>query len=260
MVSENDIVDSVNRLQDAFSGNYGPLPILEGQTKVGMLTLHGNRIYVTYRGSVNSLFELFSCLFIWKNHIQDLPGLGSLRGKVHAGIHLAFGKIANPFLETLNKSLASAQIERDKTEFIIEGYSRGSGLAVLTALLVKTLFPTNSVDVLTYSSMKLLDTDGTKTYDDLIGKHHWSFICEEDLFPRCIGPSYCGFLPTGKPIPFSAKNSVDYNQRVETQRYSYLMQIPIISWLIKKIIPCSIWEAHMPQTYQELAPRAFRKK
>ncbi len=107
---------------------------------------------MTYRGSVNSLFEVVSCLFFWKTSLPEL-----LPGKVHAGLGNAFQKVNGSFQKALDDLLADSQIPRDQLKFVIEGYSRGS----------------------------------------------------------------------------------------------------LVVWMMKQLIPVTYWEAHMPHTYQELAPTAF---
>jgi hypothetical protein len=255
MVTENDIKNSLYRLQNAFNGKYGEFSIQEGKRKVGMLTLDGDkkRIYITYRGSVNSFFETFSCLFIWKKNVEGL------NGRVHAGLYNAFQKTKTSFQAVLEKVLKKMGVSLNQIEFVVEGYSRGSGLAALTALFLKQNFPGNNVDVLTYSTMKLFDQKGVNSYQNVIKDHHWSFLCNEDLFPRWIGPSCFGFHSIGKKITFSAQISQGYKQRVNEKKYTYLGQIPVVSWLIRRVIPVKYWEAHMPQTYQDLAAINFTK-
>jgi hypothetical protein len=101
--------------------------------------------------------------------------------------------------------------------------------------------------------MKLFDQEGAENYAQKIPRH-WSFRCKEDLFPRWIGPSCLGFHPIGNQITFDAQDSALYNERISRQQYTYLANIPVISWLIKKIISSASWEAHMPTIYDELAP------
>lgn len=256
-MTSDDIEASGQRLLAVFTGDYGQYPIEEDQRKVGRLTLDSDRktVFVTYRGSVNSLFEVVSCLFFWKTNLPEL-----LPGKVHAGLGNAFQKVNGSFQRALDDLLADSQIPRDQLKFVIEGYSRGSGLAALTALVVKERFPRNSVNVLTYSTINIFDEESAKYYEALIGDHHWSFLCQEDVVPRIIGPLSCGFCQVGKPITFSAASSQFYNQNVEKKRYAYLPSGSFIAWMLKQLIPVTYWEAHMPHTYQKLAPTAFSKK
>jgi hypothetical protein len=245
MFSENDITNSLSRLQSAFFGRYGDFPIWEDTRKVGMLTLdkENKKIFVTYRGSVNSLFEIVSCLFIWKKPCHEI------QGNAHAGLYHAFQKISPSFQKTIEK-ISSL----DQYSFVVEGYSRGSGLAAFTALWLKDQYPHLPVNVFTYSTMQVFDQKGADHYNSLMQGHHWSFLCLEDFVPKWLGPSFLGFHPIGEKITFHADESLEYTKRVNEKRYSYLAPIPVISWIIKRLISSSLWEAHMPTIYNELSP------
>lgn len=254
MITENDIKNSLERLQNGFEGRYGDFPIREDERTVGMLTLDqsARKIYVTFRGSVDSLFEIFSCLFIWK---KDVP---ELKGKVHAGIYTAYQKTVRSFQASLQRIRHQNSVDLKDYEFIVEGYSRGSGLAALTAFFLKMSYPQNKLSVMTYSTIRLLDQDAARTYNEMLGTDHFSFNCKEDLFPQKIGPARLGYSPIGQIIDFSASQGERYNERVRQRVYTYLLDVPVIAWLIKKVISAAHWEAHMPQTYAESAPRSFR--
>lgn len=255
MTSE-DIEESSQRLIAVFKGDYGQYPIEEDQRKVGRLTLSADRktIFVTYRGSVNSLYEAISCLFFWKTSLPDLAP-----GRVHAGLGSAFQKVNASFQRALDDLQADVQIPRDQIKFVVEGYSRGSGLAALTALAIEEKFPKSCVNVLTYSTMNIFDEEAARHYKALIGARHWSFLCQEDLAPRITGPLFCGFCEIGNPISFSAASSPRYCRNVANNHYAYLPSGSIITWMMRQLIPVTYWEAHMPHTYQELAPTAFAK-
>ncbi len=254
MIRERDILDSVGRLQEAFVGNYGAYPIEEDGRIVGRLTLDQSqkKIYITYRGSMASLFELFSCLFLWKTALEGE------RGRAHAGIYSAYRKTRPSFQSALESCLKQIKLPREQVEFVVEGYSRGSGLATLTALFLKQHFPKNQIDVLTYSTMKIFDDQGAESYQHQLGNRHFSFLCKEDFFHQWFGLDCLGYQPIGQPVYlFAERDGAQYRQRVANKAYSYMMQIPVITWIIQKIIPAAFWEAHMPQTYSELAPQAF---
>jgi hypothetical protein len=255
MITEKDVKNSLSRLQNAFEGQYGDFPIWEDKRCVGMLTLdeEGKKFFITYRGSMNSFFEIFSCLFVWKKPLSEIPG------NAHAGLYNAFQKTQISFEKTLERILKENQISINQFSFVVEGYSRGSGLAALTALFLKQQYPSCMVDVLTYSPMKVFDERGAESYKNILQEHHWSFFCSKDFFPKWIGPSCLGFRSIGKKVTFHAKESPNYNKRVSKNTYTYLARIPIISWLIKKLVSSATWEAHMPTIYNELAPLAYSR-
>lgn len=250
MITEVDIKNSLSRLQDAFEGRYGHFPIQEGTRRVGMLTLDKKqkKIFVTFRGSMNSHFEVFSCLFIWKKRVNELPA-----GNAHAGIYSAFQKTQRSFKKSLEAILQANNTSLERFDFVVDGYSRGSGLALLTALFLKQEYPCHTVDVFTYSTMRIFDEIGAHCCQTFLERRHWSFLCKEDLFPQWIGPPCLGFCPVGKEISFHATESSEYKRRVQENRYSYLAPIPLISWIIKKMISSASWEAHMPTIYNELS-------
>jgi hypothetical protein len=253
MITSVDINNSLLRLQATLEGDYGNFPIYEDKRRVGKLTLDkkNKRVFVTYRGSVNSLFEIFSCLLVWKKP-WDKRG-----GGVHAGLYNAFQKTQKSFQSALQEMVRKNNISLDPFNFLIEGYSRGSGLAILTALFLKQQYPRCNINVLTYSTMKLFDQNAAENYQKTMQGHHWSFLCTDDSFPKWIGPSFLGFCPVGNKIEFPARESENYKRRTAANQYSYLAEIPIVSYLFKKLISSATWEAHMPTIYNELAAGAY---
>jgi hypothetical protein len=253
MFTSADIQDSLVRLQNTFEGSYGDFPIYEDERRVGKLTLDRKKkiVFVTYRGSLNSLFEIFSCLFVWKKP------WGETGGRVHAGLYNAFQKTQISFQNALQEIGQKNEVSLDQFTFLIEGYSRGSGLATLTALFLKQQYPSCDINVLTYSTMKVFDQTAAENYERSMQGHHWSFLCMDDFFPKWIGPSFLGFCPVGKKVEFRAIESENYKQRTMANKYSYLAEIPIVSYLFKKLISSATWEAHMPTIYNELAPLAY---
>ena len=260
MTLQLEIQNSLDRLQNAFRGNYGAYPLLEGNKAVGMLTFDKeNRIiYVTYRGSIGSCLELLSCLCFWKKKWIEPDPHFKFKGEVHATLLNAFQKVKSCFQGPLDKMLKETKSSIQDWKFVVEGYSRGSALAMLTAFFLKQAFRPHSVRVFTYSTMKIFDENGAKSYEEELGKEHHSFLCKEDPFPRWLGPSVCGFrLAPRNHIVFNATGNPDYDKRVREKCYSYLhplaqlfSRLPLIGWLFRKIIPPKSWEGHMPQTYR----------
>jgi hypothetical protein len=255
MTTEMGVENSLDRLQKVFEGQCSDFPIWESKRKVGMLTLDKERkkIFITYRGSIDSFWEIFSCLFVWKRPLK------TIQGNVHAGIYNAFQKAEGSLKENLLRISKENKISLNQYSFVVEGYSRGSGLALLTALFLKQQYPNTRLEIFTYSTMNIFDEEGADNYKNLLQEHHWSFLCNEDVFPKWIGPFCLGFRSVGRAVIFHANQSLKYRQRVDENRYTYLTKIPIISWLIKKLISSATWEAHMPIIYKELAPSSYSK-
>lgn len=248
-LTERDIQDSLTRLQAAFAGDYGPYPLCEGTRKIGSLAEKGDTIYLTFRGSVNSFAEILSCLNLRKCSAEKW----GLAGKVHAGIHASFCKIQ----ESIEHHLSNSPSLRNR-KIVVEGYSRGSALAMLTAAYLAKRFAADQVTVLTYSPMNVFDQTGAESYQSKI-KKQWNFVCKNDFFPKWIGPSLLGFCALGKRIEFSAAESPSYVERVQKRAYTHLLRLPLIGTFLRWIIPLRLWEAHMPETYQDGSILAMRK-
>ncbi|KAF3361769.1 hypothetical protein PHSC3_001720 [Chlamydiales bacterium STE3] len=259
MISASEISNSLHRLQAAFEGRYGNYPLLEGKKPVGMLTLDKEKriVYITYRGSVSSFLELLSCLCFWKKKWPE-PKEGSyFKGKAHAALINSFQKIKKGLNQHLESLSQNPDISLKGWKFVVEGYSRGSALAMLTSLFLKQSSSNNSVHVFTYSTMRVFDKEGAMSYEKILGKQHLSFLCEEDPFPRYLGPSAFGFhLAPKNQVIFKAAGTPEYDERVRRKNYSYLhpwarrfSRFPVLGWIFQKIISPESWEAHMPQTY-----------
>ncbi len=238
--TQGDIGQSLRRLQLNFEGNYGLSPILEDGRAIGSITSDARRIYITFRGSVNSLWEVLTCLDIRKRSLEEL----GIPGKAHRGIYAAFTKIRQVVLAKLQELPAEREI-------LVEGYSRGAGIATLMGADLKNHFPGRSISVLAYSPLKIFDRIGSYHYGEKV-PFLYNFICKEDFVPRWA-PSWLGFVATGRELIFSATHLSRYSQRVNQKTYLHLMG-GCIGKIIKFFLPARIWEAHMPETYQEGAP------
>lgn len=255
-MSEEDIAQSLRRLRSVFQGNYGHNPIIEDGRPIGRMTMQGNVVHATFRGSVNSAWEIASCINMRKALLGDI----GIEGQVHAGIYSAFTKIKKTIADHTTYFSQISQTQPKDLTFIIEGYSRGSGLAILVAAYLAHKFTPDRIGVLTYSSMNILSEQAARDYANKIGKsNHLSFTCREDLVPRLITPGRLGFSSVGEPLLFSANDSPSFEKRVAMREYTYLADQVIIATVVKTVVSASTWEAHMPQTYEEAAPEVFQR-
>lgn len=240
-MSSLEIANSVRRVEQTFHGNYKPFPILEEGRPVGSISEDHQKIYITFRGSINSLWEILTCLDIRKSPLTVL----GLKGRAHKGIFTAFNKVHKVILEKIH------QCSQDK-EIIVEGYSRGAGIATLVGLYLHSFFPNRKISVLNYSPMRIFDAAAVEAIA-LQSLTICNFTCEEDFVTKWP-PATLGFYPCKTLIPFSANSLPFYKERVQKRIYSYLIG-GIIGKIIKWILPASFWEAHMLGTYIEGAPK-----
>jgi hypothetical protein len=247
-LTANEIRNSLTRLQNAFHGDYSPIALHEGSRKVGCLRIENNKIFFTFRGSVNSLTELFTCLDVRKSSMEQW----GLAGKVHAGLHSSFCKVQQSIDACLTRYLPRRDLQG--MEVVVEGYSRGSALAMLTAAYLAHRYAANNLTILTYSPMNIFDETAAHAYKERI-PHQWNFVCTDDFFPKWFGPSWLGFCPSGDRITFSANESPSFVERVRRRAYTYLAH----RWLFRFFIPVRFWEAHMPATYNDGAILAFNR-
>lgn len=255
-MTREDITQSLRRLRSVFQGNYGHNPIIEDGRFIGRTTMQGNVVHVTFRGSVNSAFEIASCINMRKIILDDV----GIEGQVHAGIYSAFTKIKNTIVDHINHFSQISQTKPKDLTYIIEGYSRGSGLATLVAVYLAHKFTPDRLGVLTFSSMNILSEQAAHDYTNKIGKNnHLNFTCLEDLVPKLITPGRLGFSPVGEALLFSANESPSFEKRVAMRQYTYLADQIIIATVVKTVVSASTWEAHMPQTYEEGAPKVFER-
>lgn len=239
-----NIENSLRRLQQTFQGEYGDYPIIEDNRPIGAISFEATKVHVTFRGSINSLQEIFSCLDLRKESLGEHVGLS---GKVHKGIYKAF-------LKTHRAVLSRLQEMRRQTEIIVEGYSRGAGIATLMGAYLKKQFPDRTVSIFAYSPMKIFDRAAASDYERKVSSLY-NFVCQEDLIANWT-PSCLGFCSVGREYIFSAQKLNAYTERVRTRQYLHLRS----GWLgtiLKWIIPARIWEAHMMETYQEGARLAL---
>lgn len=249
-LTEQDIRDSQLRLQAAFEGDYGAMPLSEGSRKVGSLSTKDDTIFLTFRGSVNSFLEILSCLYLTQRDAQKW----GLEGKVHAGIHAGFCQVEKSIESYLDRypSLKGKKI-------VLEGYSRGSAFAMLAAAYLVKRFAADRLTVITYSPMNLFDLEGAKSYEKKI-QNQFNFICKDDFFPKWVGPSFLGFCAVGKNLMFCATESISYLERVQKKAYTHLIRLPLLGTFLRCIIPLRLWEAHMPETYRDGSLIALRKQ
>jgi hypothetical protein len=238
VISARIINQSLDRLQQTFEGDYGDSPILEDDRSIGSIRSDAERIYLTFRGSVDSLWEILTCFDLRKAFLASI----GLSGRVHQGIFTAFGKI-QPFIENQLREL------EDRREIIVEGYSRGGAIATLMGAYLKAKFPQRQFQVLVYSPMRIFDqTAIDSAWLRALNIHN--FICQEDLIPRLWAPSCLGFDHVPGQRTFSAERFPEYQRRVQNRTYLHFMS-GFFAEIIKWIIPARIWEAHMPETYRE---------
>jgi hypothetical protein len=239
-ISSSDVTESLKRLQRNFEGAYGPDPILEDDRIVGSIHSDEKKTYLTFRGSVNSLWEVLSCFDIRK---RSLKAIG-LPGSAHRGIYEAFHKTHSAVLEKL-------KIVGSDREIVIDGYSRGAGIATLMGAYLKKRFPERSIKVLCFSPLKIFDREASLQASFQLPPIY-NFICQEDWAPSWA-PSWLNFVAVGVQYTFSAAKLPNYAERVKNRTYLHLMSGCVAS-LVKWILPARVWEAHMPETYQEGAP------
>jgi|GEM_PF-5934992 len=235
-----DIQESVNRLQRTFEGRYGNDSIVEDHRKIGAIRSDQDKIYIAFRGSVNSLWEILTCFDVRKVSMEEI----GLSGRVHRGMFMAFSKIHQIVLTRL-KEIGSEK------PIVVEGYSRGAAIATLMGICLKLQLPNRSIIVLAYSPMKIFDREALCNDRSKIPPIY-DFLCKEDLIPNWA-PSCLGFFSIGRQYFFSAQSCLEYTNRVKNRTYLHLMPGwvgKIITW----IVPARVWEAHMPETYTEGAP------
>ncbi len=250
-LSSNEVEDSLARLRSTFEGNYGALPLFEGEKKVGRIYQQDQKIYLTFRGTVNSFTEPLSCLHLRKFSLEKW----GLAGNVHAGIYNSFCQVQRSIDTYLGRILPHLD---PRTEFLIEGYSRGSALAMLTAAYLADKVGKERIRVLTFSSMNIFDEEGAKSYGEKV-IHHLSFICEEDFLPRWFGPACLGFYSVGKKLLFSAASVPSFLERVRIRAYTHLTTHWLVGPITRFFVPLRLWEAHMPETYESGAPLALER-
>lgn len=250
-----EIDASVKRLEAAFNGYYASLPLKEGSRSVGCVRLEGNKLYLTFRGSVNSFSELLTCLDFRKVSADSKWGLP---GKIHAGLYASFCKVQKSLDSQLQKLFPQKNLKG--VQVLVEGYSRGSALAMLTAAYLTQCFAADHLTLLTYSPLNIFDKIAAKAHQKKI-KNQVHFVCTGDFVPQWIGPPCLGFYPCWNRREFAPDTSPSFLERVQKKAYTHLIRPRLIGRILRWIIPLRLWEAHMPETYMDRPPFAslFRK-
>jgi hypothetical protein len=239
-----EVSESLRRLKETFQGSYGSIPLLDGEDRVGRMTLEGQKVHLTFRGSIDSFTEILSCFNLGKYSTEEW----GLAGRVHAGIYNSFCNVRKSIDENWDRHFS--HLDPRNVEFIVEGYSRGSGLATLASAYLTHKFVESRLKVFTYSTMNIFNEEAARSYEQKI-PHHWSFICSDDVFPQWIGSSCLGFHSIGTKMIFSPSHSASFSERVRTYAYTHLSKHWLITLLARIFIPSYYWEAHMPETYEE---------
>lgn len=245
-LNPNEIRNSLDRLDSTFYGNYNPIPLFEGDRPVGRIEEQNGRIYITFRGSVDSFLEVLTCLRATKTS----PSKWGLGGAIHTGIYNGFCKVEKSIDECLERLARSSGLDLRRTEFVIEGYSRGSSFAMLTAAHLVEKLGIERMKVLTYSTMNIFNKEAVEAYNRAV-PHHWNFHCEQDSLLGTIGSETLGFYSPGKKVSFSAAPLPSYKKRVENRKYTNLTRNWVAGPILRRLISPSVWEAHMLDTYRE---------
>lgn len=250
-LSEQDLESGLTRLSNAFRGDYKPHAILEGSSPIGSMRFENDKIYLTFRGAVNSFREPLSCLDIRKVS-ADRWGLP---GQVHSGLHVSFCHV-HPSIDTYLTNLSET---RDITNIpvMIEGYSRGAGMAMLTAAHLVHRYALRNITLVTHSPMNLFNQEAANSFKEKI-KNQWNFSCKSDIILKWIGSSWFGFYPSGNNIEFSTELSESFAERIRKKAYTHLIRPALIWPLLRCLMPLGLWEAHMLETYQDGSIRAFQ--
>jgi hypothetical protein len=190
---------------------------------------------------------------LWKVSVEEW----GIAGSVHAGIYNSFCNVRKSIDDSWERHFS--HLDPRNVEFIVEGYSRGSGLAQLASAYLTQKFANCRLKVFTYSTMNIFDAEAVQSYKQKT-PHHWSFICTGDFFPRWVGPFCLGFHPVGNQFAFAPDDSSSFSERVRTRAYTHLSTHWLVSLLAHTFIPSVLWEAHMPETYEEGSLLALRMR
>lgn len=236
--------ESARLCREAFEGNYGTRPIREefGSNPVGGVSrvddeIHGNVVYVYFRGQRYSLREAWHCLSVWK---RSVSGIG-ITGKVHQGMARRFELVRSSVVEQVRACLE----EIDGPAIIAaSGHSRGSAQARLNAASLKENFPDVDVSVFTFSSMAIFDREAAESCNTVMGENKTTlFEMEGDVFPRLS--ERLGFYQGLEPVTLRPEESDWYNNHVERGEYPFAN--PGVSCLFS----AQTWNAHQIPTYHE---------
>ncbi len=243
--TSKDIAESIGRVQRVFDGDYGRLPINEENVPIGSVTAVAEKVAVSFRGNRNNTWEVIECGDIMTDSLRHV----GFKGQVHRGINHSFQKIRKEVLSKVQECLSEGQLEN----FIIEGHSRGTGIAALIAAFMRKKFPTSSISVLTYSPMAIFDENGAQNYTTLIGKeNHLSFVAQGDFLPPLF--EKVGFYHVGRKIEFNPDASHFYRSNVAENHYPYLTTNKMLALPVKLMLGAKGWNAHMLETYRDIAP------
>jgi Lipase (class 3) len=198
-----------------------------------------------------------------------------LKGDIHRRYYETFQAIRAPLYEKLLAYTAKQGGQLKDYDIIVEGYSRGGSLANLVALKICEESSSEKISVFTYGAPAIFDWEAASRYSENVKfKNHFNFMSVEDeiayFFQRKLG-----YWPVGTMIEFSAQESQNYNVRVSSNAFTSMpkdlrnmLSNPwgnIFSMAAQSSfnlgVPITIdsWKAHMFNTYQEMAPKAFKK-
>lgn len=247
-INRNDVIKSINFVHEAFTGNYGDNPILEGAIPVGSFKFSGTKVYINFRGALGVEF----LPILLGNKLVPASGLG-VEGNVHQSLLAASLALKPTILSKLTSYSSSSGLSIEQLQVILGGYSRGSALATLLAPILRLETEVQSIQCVTYGTLNIFDQAGASNYNLLVGDQNYvGFIAEEDL-----ASPYLPYAPVGKNVSFSATKSKSYGERVQKGIYTYLdpiaaMALPFMGIGVDK------WEAHMPTTYLEAIPELYQ--
>ncbi len=273
---EEEIEQSTQRLFALSNDNYGNDPIYEivqgRASPIGSLILQKEKIIISFRGTAN-LYEALQNLDHGK--VSSTEDFRLLKGDIHRRYYVTFQAIRAPLYEKLLAYTAKQGGQLKDYDIIVEGYSRGGSLANLFALKIYEETNSEKISVFTYGAPAIFDWEAAFHYNvNVKSKNHFNFMSVEDeiayFFQRKLG-----YWPVGTMIEFSAQKSQNYNVRVNSNAFTSMpkdlrnmLSNPwgnIFSMAVQSSfnlgVPITIdsWEAHMFNTYQEMAPKAFKK-
>lgn len=248
--TRKEIEKSASRIQRVFDGKYGPHPIYDGNNPIGSVTVIANQIIVSFRGSLGA--EALPCGLMCKTSLKHV----GIKGKAHTGIYKIFMSIRENVLTTINKLINAHKLDKEKINLIVEGHSRGASIAILMAAYLKNRFQNCPLFIMTYSTMAILDKEGAANFTQAIGQeNHLAFAADKDFFINLSGKF--NFQPVGIAMPFAPDLSAFFRQHVAQRDYPHLTNNWFIAGIVKALLfprACQKWNAHMLETYSDVAP------
>lgn len=183
-----------------------------GNTQAGLLTHEKDKagksiITIAFHGT-----ECYKDLITDANALKRNANIIGLKGYAHGGFLNRYLESRESLHGIINDRLNEPDLKVSDVEFRVTGHSLGGALATLCAADLKIKLDNAQVDLVTFSSPRVLDSAGAEMLNNMLDTNIRIWRANDPISTVSLGTTlglgyFTGFKHTGMSVKLSAKES-----------------------------------------------------